>query len=283
MWAGKRLAMMCLLGSICLLPAVPPVWCNSARVSLRSAVEVDHSPVLLSDLLPADVGVLIRQTSASIVLCQAPQPGSIRLLETDEILHSVAAHPELLRALSIPSRVTIGSSSGQIRQESIREAIVDYVRVHAWAELPETARLEWPDSLAARAEHAQLQVASVAWDTRRQAPQFRLGCRQRSACGDFWVHVVVPASVADAWQQHLVSPNSVQLTSAVNSAPSGPVLAQKGKPATLVLQSGGMRVSLPVICAEPGALNQRIRVFDVHSQRVFYADVVGEGLLHASL
>lgn len=148
---------------------------------------------------------------------------------------------------------------------------------------PRTTRFEWPESLTANEEHAKLEVTAVAWDNRQQTPQFRLRCAQRSACGDFLVHVVLPAPVADAWQRHLVSPASLRLASAASSAASGPVLAHRGKPAILVLQGRGMRVSLPVICTEPGTLNQRIRVFDTHSRRVFYADVVGEGLLHASL
>lgn len=283
MWAGKKFVVRLLLCNICLLPAVPAVWGGSQPVRLLPAVEVDHSPVLLSDLLPVDAGHAIQKASALVVLCQAPQSGSVRLLQAEEILRSVVARPELRSALSIPSRVTVRESSPLIQQESIREAIVDFLRAHSWGELPQTARLEWPESLAFRESRAQLHVIAVTWDQRQQTPQFRLGCTQRSACGDFLVHVVLPASVANAWQRHLVSPASLRLTSAASSAPAGPVLAGRGKPALLVLEGGDMRVSLPVICTEPGVLNQRIRVLDRHSQRIFYADVVGEGLLHATL
>ena len=283
MWAGKTFIVRWALSSLCLLPAIPSVWCRSSAVPLREAVEVDHSPVLLSDLLPADADASIQKASASVVLCQAPQSGSVRLLRAEEILRSMAAHTELLPMLSIPARVTVRDSSPPIQQGSVREAIAAFLRAHAWGELPQTARLEWPESLTTNGEHAPLQVTAVVWDNRQQTPQFRLRCTQRSTCGDFLVHVVLPPVVADAWQRHLVLPASRPLTSAANSALSGPVLALRGKPAVLVLQGGGMRVSLPVICTEPGILNQRIRVFDTHSRRIFYADVVGEGLLHASL
>ena len=283
MWADKSLIVRWLLGSISLLLPVPSVWCGSVAVVLRPAVEVNHSPVLLSDLLPDDANPAIQKASASVVLCQAPQPGSVRRLQGDQILRSLASHPDLLSALSIPPRVTIRDSRQPIPQASVREAIAVFLHAHAWGDLPQTTRLEWPESLAARQEHARLQVTEGAWDHRQQAVQFRLRCTQRSACGDFLVHVVLPASVADAWQQRLVPPASPHLTSAANSVASGPVLAQRGKPAVLILQGGGMRILLTVICTEPGALNQRIRVFDRHSQHAFYADVVGEGLLHASL
>jgi len=283
MWVGKNFVLRWALCSLCLLPAVPPVWCRSAALPLRSTVAVDHSPVLLSDLLPVDADIAIQKASASVVLCQAPQSGSVRLLQAKEILRSIAANTELLPMLSIPARVAVRDSSPRIQQGSVREAIADFLRAHAWGDLPQAARLEWPESLTTNREHAPLQVIAVTWDTRQQSPQFRLRCTQRSDCSDFLVHVALPASVADAWQRHLVSPTSLRLTSAASSALSGPMLAHRGKPAMLVLQGGGMRASLPVICAEPGILNQRIRVFDTHSRRVFYAYVVGEGLLHASL
>jgi hypothetical protein len=283
MWAGKPLAVRWLLCSFCLLWASPPAWCGSAALALRPAVEVDHSPVLLSDLLPADADAAIQKASALVVLCAAPQAGSVRLLHAEELMRAMAAHPGLLPGLSIPSRVTVRYSRRLIQQAAVRNAISDFLRAHTWGELPQTANLEWPESLAAREDHAQLQVTAVAWDERRQTPQFRLGCTQHSACADFVVHVVLPASVADAWQRNLASPTSLRLAAGANSIPSGPLLARRGKAAILVFEGGGMRVSLPVICTEPGTLNQRIRVFDRQSQRLFYADVVGEGLLHASL
>jgi len=283
MWAAKKFVVSWLLCGVCLLPAAPPIWGRSQAVRLLPVVEVDHSPVLLSDLLPAGVDDVIRNTSASVVLCPAPQPGSVRLLQAEEIMRPVASHPELLAALSIPSRVIVRDSIQPIRQESVREAIAEFVRAHGWGELPATARLEWPESLAAREEHALLRVTAVAWDERQQTPQFRLRCTPRSACGDFLVHVVLPAPVSDVWQRHLVSPTALRLTSGAMGVPSGPVLAQRGKPALLVFEGGGMRVSLPVICAEPGTLHQQIRVFDRQNHHVFYGDVVGEGLLHASL
>jgi Chaperone for flagella basal body P-ring formation len=188
----------------------------------------------------------------------------------------------LLSAVQPAGCASPAISNWPIPQASVQAAIADFLHVHGWSELPETVSLQWAKSLTARAERVQLQVTGVVWDGRQQAPQFRLRCRQRSACGDFLVHLGLPPLLADEWQQRLVSPDSLRLISG-GSPVSGPLLAQRGKPATLVLQGGGMQVSLPVICTEPGTLNQRIRVVDRHSQRIFYADVVGEGLLHAAL
>lgn len=136
MWAGKDFIVRWALTSLCLLLAIPPVWCRSAAVPLREAVEVDHSPVLLSDLLPADANVAVRKASAAVVLCQAPQSGSVRLLQAEEIIRSIAAYAELLPVLSIPARVAVRDSSLPIQQGSVREAIATFLRAHAWGELP---------------------------------------------------------------------------------------------------------------------------------------------------
>ena len=180
-----------------------------------------------------------------------------------------------------PAECANAAAEWPIRTASVRTAIADFLHTHGWRALPETAHLAWENSLAARKPEVELQVSDVAWDTRQQAAQFRLRCRQRSGCVDFLVHIALPPPVAEDWQKRLGPPASSHLSAGLNV--SGPLLAQRGKPATLVLEGGGMRISLPVICTEPGGLNQRIRVIDGHSHRVFYADVVGESLLRAAL
>jgi len=170
-----------------------------------------------------------------------------------------------------------------ISQEAIRNAIATFVDAPGWGELSEAARFDWPKSLPTAGTDAQPLVIGVVWDRRQQAAQFHLRCEPRSACLDFLVHVGLPKLEADVWQRLLSSTTSLQAARASGSAISEPLLAHRGKPATLVLDGGGVRVSLPVTCTEPGTLHQRIRVFDKQSGRVFFADVIGEGLLHASL
>ena len=60
------------------------------------------------------------------------------------------------------------------------------------------------------------------------------------------------------------------------------MLAEKWKPATLVLDGGSVRISVRVICLQQGVLNQQIRVIEERSRRVFHAEVVGAGRLRAS-
>jgi hypothetical protein len=56
-----------------------------------------------------------------------------------------------------------------------------------------------------------------------------------------------------------------------------------GSPATLLLDSARVHVSLAVVCLENGAVGQKIRVATGDRQRVFLAEVVSDKVLKGSL
>lgn len=281
-----------------LLVANPLLWGvrnqerNDPLVQLRDAVGVKRNRVWLSDLLPADASPALQKASASIELCPAPQPGSARVLDAEQIATKLAGHPELLRRLAIPPRMTVRYAGWPIAEEGVRLAISAFLRQQGLREhrgtrdLPDVARIEWPRPLSATQQNPKLEVVGLAWDNRQQSVQVRLRCSPRAACGNFLVHVVLPAPLAEQWRQQLGFSSDWNLSadekqSAVNGA--GAVLAEKGKPATLMLDDGSMRISVRVICLQGGVLNQEIRVVEARSRHVFHAEVVGVGLLHASL
>jgi hypothetical protein len=283
-----------------LLGAIPAAWCapneaadvSSAVVRLRDAVEVKRERVRLSDLLPPDAPLALQKTGAAIELCPSPQPGSVRVLDKEQITSKLAAQPETLRWLAIPLRVTVRYIGWPIEEAPVRVAISRFLRDQdksgqAWnAEVPEAARLEWARPLASSEENARLQVTSLDWDNRQRSVEVRLRCAARASCGSFLVHVVLPSPLDDRWRDWLRSGTAPSLSTAtqpVATTASGALLAHKGKPATLILDDGTMRISLHVVCLQPGVLNQQIRVFDEKSRRVFNAEVVGAGLLRAAL
>jgi hypothetical protein len=285
-----------LLGALCsLLAAAPLAWCvrNEATdrdkpgVQLRDAVEVKRNRVWLSDLLPADAPSAMQKAGAAIELCPAPLPGSARILDAQQITSKLAAQPELFRQLAIPSRITVRSSGWPIEEEMVRMAISTFLREQGWRrDLPGATRLEGLQPLAAREEHPNLQVIGLDWDTRQQSVQVRLRCSTRTSCGSFLVHAVLPLPTGDEWRTRLGWANGSNSPGAGQAPPptiTGAVLAEKGKPATLILDDGNMRISVRVICLQPGVLNQRIRVFEAQNRRVFHAEVVGAGLLHSAL
>lgn len=285
-----------MLAALCsLLAATPLAWCarndaavrNEPKVQLRDAVEVKRNRVWLSDLLPADAPSVMKKAGAAIELCPAPLPGSARILDAEQITSKLAAQPELFRQLAIPSRITVRSSGWPIEEEMVRMAISTFLGEQGWGrDLPGATRLEGLQPLAAREEHPTLQVIGLDWDSRQQSVQVRLRCSTRTSCGSFLVHAVLPSPVGDQWRTRLgwaSGSNSPGAGQAMPPAITGAVLAEKGKPAMLILDDGSMRISVRVICLQPGVLNQRIRVFEAQSRRVFHAEVVGAGLLHSTL
>ena len=166
-------------------------------------------------------------------------------------------------------------------------AISEFLHEQGWSrDLPDEARLEPLRPLAATEEYPTLKVMGLNWDNRRQSVQVRLRCSTRASCGSFLVHLVLPSPLAEELRDRLESDSDATSARAglaeVTSA-AGAALAQKGKLATLILDDGSMRISVRVICLQSGVLNQQIRVFDAQSRHVFHAEVIGAGLLHATL
>lgn len=263
-------------------------WCrgekSSSPIQLLDVVEVNHPMVVLADLLPRDAPPAMRAASSTIALCPAPQPGSVRILRSEQVMTVMTAHTDLPRRVVAPPTVIVRSCGWPIRKADVRDAISRYLRAHGSSSLPDMGMLELPPFLAATAQNVQLQVTHLQLDSRQQAMEARVRCSNRKSCASFLAHVVLPQS-AD-WPAELV--RTISANSAAISATSLPVVARaplvaRGKTATLILEDATMRISIPVICLEPGLLNQRIRVVDRRSRRVFLAEVIGDHLLRASL
>jgi len=62
-----------------------------------------------------------------------------------------------------------------------------------------------------------------------------------------------------------------------------PVLVKPGRPATLVMLGQNVRITTTVEPLQPGSKGQCILVRDLTTSRVLSAEVLGEGLLQASL
>jgi hypothetical protein len=283
-----------------MLLVVPPSgWCagnqetqkNDSVVRLRDSVEVKQNRVWLSDPLPPGAPAAIRNALASIELCPSPQPGSVRVLDAEQIEARLAGQLGLLGQLAIPARITIRYTGWPIAEERVRVAISEFLRQQSWndrggrRDLPDAARLEWTRPLSATVESPKLEVVGLDWDDRQQSAQVRLRCSPRTSCGSFLVHVVLSPPLAREWRQQLALGSDLNSSGGRPAAGNGnsSVLAEKGKPATLVLDDGSMRISVRVICLQRGVLNQEIRVVEARSRHVFHAEVVGMGLLHANL
>jgi len=289
-----------LLGTMwMLLAAVPLGSCaqkdgvdrDKAAVRLRDAVEVKRNRLWLSDFLPADASSALQKAGATIELGHAPQPGSARVFHAEQITGKLVRRPEVLRQLFLPAEITVRNSGWPIAEATVRIAISRFLREPGRlepgprGELPEVARFEGLKSVVAAEELPSLQMTGLAWDNRQQSVQVRLRCSRRASCGSFLVHVILPAALGDEWHQQIEPAIGLDTAEAAQlaAAEDGPALADKGKPAILILDEGSMRISVRVVCLQRGVLNQHIRVLDAKSQRVFYAQVIGAGELHGTL
>src|SRR6202035_6119680 len=171
------------LGAIwMLLAAIPLGWCaphhgayrDKQEVRLLDAVVLKRNQVWLSDLLPPDAPAALQKAGAAIELCRAPQPGSARVFDAEQIASKLVGQPELLHQLSIPAEITIRSSGWPIAEATVRIAICKFLREQSRLEpgrlepgrlepgqrsdLPDAARLEGLKSVASTEEHPRLQM-----------------------------------------------------------------------------------------------------------------------------
>lgn len=254
-------------------------------IHLRDVVEVNDAKVLLSDLLPPGAPPNIRAVSSAVELCRAPQAGSSRPLHEEQIRKAIASQPGLhADNFLVPASVIVRSSGWPIKQSDVRDVVSDFLRQHGSNDgLPHRAQLHLPEFLVAAEPGFKLQVTRMHWDATAQKIEIQVRCSNRKSCGKFLVRVGLPST--EEWPTNLVRsiPINSRATAETGTAAGSPSLVTRGTPATLILQDANTRIFVPVVCLQPGWLNQRIRVFEKRSRQVFLAEVVGDHLLRANL
>jgi hypothetical protein len=262
-------------------------WAQAAAsqvVALPETVEVNGGTIRLSALLPRNSPPALRQASDAMVLGRSPQPDSVRVLEAVQITHALITRPDLLRQLVIPNRILVRRSGSLVQRTAIRAAIGRFLRAKSDSRDFTDSTLQAPDDIAAQAENPALEVIGFTRDVRGRGFEFRLRCVPRALCSSFVAHLLDPEPGSSGFGSSGLMGAIASWSSFPSAAnATGPVLAQAGKKAVLLLNGGSMSISLPVTCLERGRLSQKIRVLDVTSRRILQAEVVGAGKLHASL
>jgi len=265
-------------------------------VVIAENIEVPGEELTLAALLPASTPPELLQDARSIDLGRSPLLGSVRALSKKEIEARLKNSPETLRAIRLPEQVIVSRRSFAIAPERLQGAIRNFLRIRGWstadlygegaAQVEGLARIALPD--------AMLEVEDAAWDARQNRLQFRIHCVARAACGSFFADAQPSPGMASLWRQRLggmqrTSPSTslasaqAQATGAGAKKTPEAALALAGQPATLILQGKGIRITMPVICLQRGALAQKIRVRDVPGKHMFEARVIGAELLQAEL
>lgn len=259
-----------------------------SKVSLRERIEINRESIRLSDLLPPDAPVALIAASNPIEVGPAPLPGSPRVLLAPQLITKLADRPDLLSELVLPATITVTRKGWPIPLQSIRSAAASYMQKRGWPQAGLLARADiaWP-AVIALAENPAFEVSGAFWDYRQHLLQLRVRCLKRLACASFLVMTQFPGSLVE--RQIVFTPPATTsphppLQSLEASQPaSGNPLTHAGDPASLILESNGIRISLPVVCLQRGFLRQEIRVRDAAGPRVYRAEVVGMDLLRAPL
>ncbi len=265
-----RHTLRCLAVSIC----VSALGAAAAlpRVYLREIATVHASRILLSDLLPAEAPRALSEQGAEVTLGDSPNLGSTRVFMPGEIAHALADKPDLLRQLALPERVLVRRDGFPLDRDSLGTAARQFLKQKGW-QVPDAA-LEWDREIVTRKANPALIVTRARCDLSGKTTELSLRCVDRAACPAFLVRVENTSCYANDWPQ---VPSSH--TAPPSSAPSSDPM-KEGSKAWLIIDSGGIRFGLAVVCLERGSIGQTIRVLSPSNHRVFLAEIVGPGTVH---
>jgi hypothetical protein len=256
------------------------------KLVVRSQVEAAPGELSLADLLAPGMCPQWYRWAAQISLGAVPRAGGVRVLEGDEIrrlIHGSGDRGEKISAddrLRIPERVVI-------RRARAVKSCAEIARVVSQADpaLSEPGRgrgLKEKDLDCAAArnipEDASLELVKAKWNAGLQRREFALRCGRPEDCIPFLVWE--PADTAAASAQSFLLKTSDGSTPGQNEALP---LIKAGQTVMLTWDEAGIRVIMPVTCMEAGGLGQRVRVRFKNAPRTLRAEIVGVGMVRASL
>lgn len=240
-------------------------------VRLKSEVMIQGTVVRLSDLLTPNAPRAVRDTGSGIELCPAPKVGTIRVLNREQILSRLAGVPWLSSQLMIPARVTIESRGWPVTEATVRDALNAFLNARgATSRVTADSRLEMP-YIAASNPNYHLLIMGIRQSLPDGKLDVHIRCSNSNVCRDFLVSVPLAGG-------------SFPIQRKIPHVSERPALTvARGEQADLILSGSNTRISMPVICLESGALNERVRVLDKRNQKVYLAEVLGQHLVHANL
>jgi len=262
-------------------------------VTVPSTVEAGKEELSLAELLRGGCRQL-REAAAQVNLGAAPRAGSVRVLDgrrirgvLEEVLEELAGaglSRQQISGIEIPERIVVRRAGGTKSCEEIARFVggaapSQNAGAPAW-------RQQDLDCAAARGipEAAPLELTQTAWNAVLQRWEFSLRCARAADCVPFLVWSD-ESKTADSGARHrsALSPGASSSHSLSSMGLGGGSTIKRGQTATLVWDQAGIRVVLPVTCLDAGGVGQVVRVQLKNGPRILRAEVVGEGMLRASL
>jgi hypothetical protein len=287
------------------------------RVRIPKFAEVQGETIRLSDLLPPDAPADLAQLAARIALGDSPDPDCQRVISKDQIELQLRDFPSIREQLELPERLIVFCKQRRLSSEEIWAAIESFLAAEGLSAMG--ALLQklpmYQATVFVTKEDPGLVVKQMEPDRVRRQVRFLLWTSNEPQVLPFYVTVEQPPRTAGGlWSSHpdaapaanlAVNPEGLWKTEDESFAgllvsrrsgfpaykgsftppvaPPATILITRGKPAKLVVETQTMRMTAMVTPLESGAEGQVIRVRNLDTQRVFKAEVVGEGLLKAEL
>ena len=281
-----------------------------SRVLIPKTAEVDSETIRLSDLLPPGAPSELEQIGARIVLGGSPFPASQRVLSRDQVELELREFPSVREQLELPERLTVFCRQRRLSSAEIWTAIDTFLAEEGLATMS-AALQKLPSYQAAvfvtrqdpglvvkrmQPDRVRRQVRFLLWTSKEpQVLPFYVSVEERtrnsdqlsSNFGSADSHAVNPGGQRETDRENfrgLLTGNRYgvparKLSSAPPAASPAIILVTRGRPAKLVVETQTLHMTALVTPLESGAKGQVIRVKNPDTQRVFKAQVVGEGLL----
>lgn len=186
-------------------------------------------------------------------------------------------------ALSLPAAAQVSRREPvrdvegfSISAQSVRNAAAEFAPAVKWPD----AYVVFSAKPATRTANAPLRVTEMRAGRDPRSVLLRVECRNVRDCAPFWAEMVFSHPVDRALAPHSRdnAPSTI-----LTSAPSIPPIVRPGRPAALLCEQNGLRISMRVVPLKRAAMGETVKVLDPESHRKFLAQVVGVDFLRSDL
>jgi len=258
-----------------------PEFCSATvpcRIVVQRVAYVSGPWFSLRDLLLPEDCPEFASAGAQLAMGRAPLEGSTRVLDGNDLrarIEDLARHDQRLIGVSllfdIPERISV-------RRAGARSSCAEIV-ARILGEAPEkhlSPSRETDCGAAGRVrQDAAFRITHKKWDPALRSWIFSVGCAEPADCVPFVLRAP-PTESGDRISS--VAPEAPDTP--ITRPPLAPVV-RAGQAASLLWEQAGIRMVLPVVCMEPGAAGDRVRVRTANGRRMFRAIVVRAGILRA--
>jgi len=270
----------------------PALQASCPRAVLQEQTAISGSQFSLADLFAPDTCPELLHIAAQVGAGVVPRVGSTRVipaLEIDRLLGTLDRLVENNRLrvgeFVTPDRVTVRRSSASMSCAEFSRAVMNAPRTGSVSPLS-SSPANFADIDCGPAErlpqNAKLEITKVVWDRGIRQWHLSVRCLPASDCVPFLVRVQgqMPASspVPDFRVTRLPAAPYSTPRSSKNAA-----TVKSGQKMTLLWEQSGIRMVVPVICLDAGAIGDSVRVRTKSGGRVLRAEVVNGAILRVRL